>query len=156
MSKSWLLMTLVFLSACSTAIPQPTVTPTAEFVPQVTVTTNPVSINTPVIFEPKTTITPEAELVRINGNSSAESEPFTLQAETQIRVNFITQSDTRIMIKIVNLDPNPADPNSREGVYAITKNPSKGFTDNTLPAGSYKAVVITEGGVWEVWVEKIK
>ena len=58
-------------------------------------------------------------------------------------------------MRIVSLDPNQTDPRYMETAYATTYNPTEGFTDNTLVAGPYKVVVLTEGGAWEVWVETL-
>lgn len=146
------LILLSLLAAC--AAPQAEVpTATAEFAPQVTPNTNPISANTPEVLVPPTTATPQAELVRLSGTGPGESQPFTLAGETPIRVNFKTLSDERIQIKLVSTTPDQVDARFAVGSYATTLNPAEGFTDNTLPAGSYKVVVETLGGAWEVWVE---
>lgn len=106
------------------------------------------------VFETISPATLISEIVSFSGDS-AQSQTFSLNSETSIRVYWNQVSKKSFLLSTTNLDPNLANSPDRSIVFESYVGPSSGCADATLSAGNYQINIENADSSWTVWVQTI-
>ncbi len=151
MKKTTIFFLFVFLfTACSSTETASEPTTVEEKDPVIISTPN----LTPFINLPPSTITPQAELLRLSG-SEPISDLITFNEITRIRVNWNSTGASRFKIVFTNHDQAQVDGPYGKVTFINYNGPTQGFTEYELIAGTYTVEIAEAGGPWEVWVEQL-
>jgi hypothetical protein len=148
-----LLALTIFLVACSK---------TAKGVgtPESLATTGTTGAILPTATLPLLEITPTiptvGELVNISSTGPGESDPFTVDEQEYLRVNWQQSCDGVFVLVIQN--ENPAKDGTPYGrvIFESTNGPGAGLSDYEFIPGQYRVVVEKADGPWKVWVDIVE
>ena len=142
--------------AATVTVPAATVsvllaTPT---VPAATVTVLP-----PIATLPPMNLTPvtpaASEIASLSGNAPVTGEPFTITANSNLRVNWQQASTGDFVLAITNTDPSQTGTEKGRVVFESITGPSAMFSDYEFIPGQYQIVVESADGPWKVWVDYV-
>jgi len=157
-----ILMTLILFAACSST-PQTETVPTHEPPAQEPAPDEEIEIdfvvNEDAPDEPMPTPRPTSiaadELIRTSGEGPGETDTFTLEEDTRIRVSWDQSSEGVFIMVVVRADPDPNNPFPERIVFEDVKGASDGYSDFDYFAGEYYIEIEQADGPWEVWAQQI-
>ena len=112
------------------------------------------SAETPAPTLAPTVVVP-GELFRASGEGPMVAEPFSLDEDKRIRVNWEQSSSERFLLLVVSLDPDQQYSKFGRVIYEFSIGSSSGFGDYDYIAVEYVIEVKEADGPWEVWIETI-
>jgi hypothetical protein len=149
--KTKLAIVMVLLLAACSSLTAPLATPTA-------------TVGTVVVLPPKATLppldltpsTPAAnEIASLSGSAPATGKPFTITANSLLRVNWQQASTGDFVLAVTNTDPSQAGTANGRVMFESITGPSAMFSDYEFIPGQYQIAVESADGPWKVWVEYI-
>jgi len=125
----------------------------------------PIASASPTLVGPTPTLPPlemvpivpaAGEILSLSQSGPGSSEPFTLNQETLLRVNWQQASAGEFLLMIVNEDPAQAGTPYGRVVFESTSGPSAMLSEYEFAAGEYRVVVEKADGPWKVWLEYVR
>jgi hypothetical protein len=133
-------------------------------IPTTPAVTPPVAVGTVAVLPPTATLPPldltpstpaGNEIASLSGNSPVTGKPFTITANSILRVNWQQASTGDFVLAIINTDPSQAGTDNGRVVFESITGPSAMFSDYEFIPGNYQIAVESADGPWKVWVETV-
>ena len=145
-----MIIMVLLLAACSS----PTAPAATSMAPAATETVLPPTATLPPMN--LTPVTPAAsEVASLSGNAPATGKPFTITANSNLRVNWQQASTGDFVLAITNNDPSQTGTENGRVVFESITGPSAMFSDYEFIPGQYQIVVESADGPWKVWVDYV-
>jgi hypothetical protein len=154
--KTRLALGIVLLLAACSGPKTPTAVPTASAVnPTAPVATTVAGSATlpPLDLTPSTPAS--GQVATLSGSAPATGVPFTITANSKLRVNWQQASTGDFVMAVTNTDASLAGTANGRVVFEDITGPSAMFSDYDFIPGNYQIVVESADGPWKVWVQYI-
>jgi hypothetical protein len=93
------------------------------------------------------------QVTTLSGNAPATGVPFTITANSMLRVNWQQASTGDFVMAVTNTDPSQVGTPNGRVVFEDITGPSAMFSDYDFIPGKYQIVVESADGPWKVWIQ---